>query len=91
MVETRKFGGDITTKVLLSVVAIMFGVIIQQTVSLRQEISAIHDVQIEERTIRTVNSATLLDHEGRIRIVEVDQTRHQQEIKAWSDERFQRK
>ena len=91
MAETKRFGGDITTKVLLSIVAIMFGVIIQQTVSLRQEISAIHDVQIEERTLRTTNSQVLLDHEGRLRIMETDQNRHQQEIKDWADLRFVRK
>jgi len=91
MTETKKFGGDITTKILLSIVAIMFGVIIQQTVSLRQEISAIHDVQIEERTLRTTNSQVLLDHEGRLRIMETDQARHQQDIKDWSDQRFVRR
>ena len=91
MTETKRFGGDITTKVLLSIVAIMFGVIIQQTVSLRQEISAIHDVQIEERTLRTTNSQILLDHEGRLRIMETDQARHQQDVKDWADLRFQRK
>ena len=69
----------------------MFGVIIQQTISLRNVVHEIHTVQIQERTIRESNTQTLLDHEGRIRILEVDQTRHQQEIKDWTDQNFKRK
>jgi len=87
----RKFGGDITTKVLMGIVSILFGIMIQQTISLRGDIQAIHDVQIEERTLGAASRQTLLDHEGRIRIMETDQTRHQQEIKDWADIRFERK
>lgn len=70
---------------LLTTVMIFFAISVQ---NLHQKIDNMNVETQKEQVQRINNSNLLLDHEGRIRLLEDDMKNHVDELKGWTEDNF---